>query len=354
MIKNSPGQSVGAQMTNATTGADFTGTVTVFITIDAGVRTIGSVGGGICTHEGGGLHTYLPSQAETNGDVIDFQFSGTGALTVVREITTTTLAQTAALGQVTGTAANRGLTVTDLITRSLQDLNIVAAGDVPTPDDLALGFIRLNDILDDLKNESLLVYTVTRTTWTITPNVSTYTIGTGATVNVMRPNSAQQIWDIGFIDTSVSPSLERLFGGVMTEDQRENIPQKGLTGVMPVGWYYSPTFGASGFGTLVPWPVPTGTTLQGVIYTQTPVDEFNALTDTILVPPGYRRLFRNILTIEIAAAFEKQAPASVTEMVRQGRAKLAAQNLRMVDLGFSTAVPGLTPFGAYDILSDTN
>ena len=78
MIKNQPGQSIGAQMVNATTGAAFAGSVTVFVTIDAGTQNIGSVGGGACAAEGNGYYTYLPSQAETNGNLIAFTFVGTG------------------------------------------------------------------------------------------------------------------------------------------------------------------------------------------------------------------------------------------------------------------------------------
>ena len=80
MIRNTAGQVVGAQMVSATDGSAFTGSVTVAVTVDAGTQATGSVGSGACTHEGGGYHTYAPSQAETNGDLIAFTFSGTGAV----------------------------------------------------------------------------------------------------------------------------------------------------------------------------------------------------------------------------------------------------------------------------------
>ena len=82
MLKNIAGQSIGVQMTNATTGLPFTGTVTVYVTGDRGTQTIGSVGSGICVHEGKGLHTYAQAKAETNFDHVAFTFEGTGAITV--------------------------------------------------------------------------------------------------------------------------------------------------------------------------------------------------------------------------------------------------------------------------------
>ena len=80
MQKNVAGQKIGGQMVSATDGSAFTGAVTVYVTGDAGVQAIGSVGAGVCTHEGNGYHTYAPAQAETNYDLIAFTFIGTGAV----------------------------------------------------------------------------------------------------------------------------------------------------------------------------------------------------------------------------------------------------------------------------------
>lgn len=67
-------------MVSATDGSAFTSTVTVYVTGDAGTQAIGSVGSGVCTHEGNGYHTYAPAQAETNYDLTAFTFIGTGAV----------------------------------------------------------------------------------------------------------------------------------------------------------------------------------------------------------------------------------------------------------------------------------
>jgi hypothetical protein len=116
MIRNQSGQTVGAQMTNATTGADFTGTVTVYVTGDGGTQAIGSVGSGVCTHEGNGYHTYAPSAAETNYALAAFTFIGSGAITVTKEYPTLTAGQSAALSTgVTGV----GPTFSDLYDNAL-------------------------------------------------------------------------------------------------------------------------------------------------------------------------------------------------------------------------------------------
>jgi phage baseplate assembly protein W len=80
MKKNVASQVIGAQMVSATDGSAFTGSVTAYVTGDGGTQAVGSVGSGVCTHEGNGFHTYTPAQAETNYDHVGFTFIGTGAV----------------------------------------------------------------------------------------------------------------------------------------------------------------------------------------------------------------------------------------------------------------------------------
>jgi len=89
MKKNVASQSIGAQMITAADGTAFTGSVTVYVTGDAGTQSVGSVGSGACTHEGNGFHTYAPAQAETNYDHIAFTFIGTGAIPATVQLFTT-------------------------------------------------------------------------------------------------------------------------------------------------------------------------------------------------------------------------------------------------------------------------
>ncbi len=86
MKKNVAGQKIGAQMITAADGSVFTGSVTVYVTGDAGTQAVGSVGSGACTHEGNGYHTYAPAQAETNYDLIAFTFVGTGAVAATVQV----------------------------------------------------------------------------------------------------------------------------------------------------------------------------------------------------------------------------------------------------------------------------
>lgn len=88
MKKNVASQVIGAQMIAVADGSAFTGTVTVYVTGAGGSQTLGAVGSGVCTHEGNGFHTYLPSQSETNYDHVAFTFIGSGAVPATIQVYT--------------------------------------------------------------------------------------------------------------------------------------------------------------------------------------------------------------------------------------------------------------------------
>ena len=98
-------------MVSATDGSAFTGSVTVYVTGDAGTQAVGSVGAGACTHEGNGFHTYAPAQAETNYNHVAFTFIGTGAVPQTVQIYTS-FPQSVDLS--TGITAGTITTVTNL------------------------------------------------------------------------------------------------------------------------------------------------------------------------------------------------------------------------------------------------
>tara|TARA_R110000751_G_scaffold210465_1_gene314197 strand:- start:397 stop:1137 length:741 start_codon:yes stop_codon:yes gene_type:complete len=246
------------------------------------------------------------------------------------------------------------MTVTELITGALQDLRVIQTGEVVSADDAALGLSRLNDWINTLETERLTVYTLSRTTWTIVSGTASYTIGTGATVNVARPTGPLAIQNIGFQDTAPDTTIEYNLGPPLTEDAYDGISQKTLTSTFPQVWYYNPTYDASGYGILIPYPIPTSTTLEGVIYSPSPVSEFTAVTDTIALPPGYRRFLRTGLAIELSSAFDAGITPALQLAAMESKADIKRANMRLSDM--SSGIAGSIFGGAgwpYNIWSDT-
>ena len=244
------------------------------------------------------------------------------------------------------------MTVSDLITGALQDLRVLQVGEVVSSNDASFALERLNDWINALATEGLTVYTNTRTIWTLSTATS-YTIGSGGAVNCARPTGPMDIVDIGFQDTSVSPTIEYNLGPVLTDDAWAGIAQKELTSVYPQAWYYNPTWTA-GLGLLHPWPIPTSTTLQGVIYAPTPVSEFSAISETIALPPGYRRFLRTGLARELSSAFDAALTQEMQIAAIESKAGVKRANMRLSDM--SSGVAGILFGGAgphYNIYSDS-
>jgi len=235
------------------------------------------------------------------------------------------------------------MTTSDLIAASLKRLGVLDGDETPTGTETNDALIRLNDLIDGWGTERLSMYTSSRTTWTITSGTAAYSIGTGSTVNRVRP---VYVDSIGFIDTSQDPDLEMPLS-LLTVEGYAAIPQKALTSTYPTCVYYNLTYPT---GTITFWMVPTSTTLQGVIYAPVAVTEL-ALADTISLPPGYRRFLRDALAVELAPEYAVQPAPSLLQSAIDAKADVKRANIRLLDL--SVDAMWKPRHGQYNIYSDT-
>ncbi len=201
----------------------------------------------------------------------------------------------------------------------------------------------LNDsLIDAWSTDRLLTHTITRTTFTLAASTASYTVGTGGTVNVQRPSTMNyQGCNVAFIDTSSSTPLTELPLQFLTDDAYQAIPQKLYEATYPTSWYYNPTYtsSASPYGTLTVYPVPNVGYLTGVFYSPVAASQL-ALTDTIALPPGYKRFYRSNLALEMCDGF----PVSDTVYERikrkamESRGDVERVNTRLSDLGVDVAL----------------
>jgi hypothetical protein len=221
------------------------------------------------------------------------------------------------------------VTISDLCTTALQRLGILQAGETPSNEDSTLALARLNSLIDSWRTARLFDYSLVRTTWAITASTGSYSVGTGSTVNVQRP---AHVLRIRLIDTSVTPNLEMSLGEPLTEAQYQAIPQKALTSPYPQRVFYNPTLPT---GTITFWPVPTSTTLQGVIYTPNASGTV-ALTDTLAVPPGYQLFYEESLAIHMAPDFEREPSTVLVRSQQRAESAVKRSNLKLADLVLDT------------------
>jgi len=232
--------------------------------------------------------------------------------------------------------------VRDIVTAALRELGVKAAGEVVTADEADSGLEELNRLVDQWAGERLLIYRVTRTTWTISATQN-YTVGAGGTVNVVRPVYLDHV---NLIDTSTDPDQETPLTP-LTDDGWAAITQKAATSTQPTNWYYNPTFP---LGTLSLWPIPSSATLQGALYAPQQTSEFASLDEVISLPPGYRRMLVKNLARDLAPSYGRPVHPELKEEAIESKATVKRNNYRPSDLSFDAAVLGGN--GGYDIMTD--
>lgn len=238
------------------------------------------------------------------------------------------------------------ITVRDIGTEALGEIEVVGESNDPTSGQLALCLRKLNDLLDQWRAESLAIPIVTRYTVAIVANQTSYTVGTTGNIAIPRPGLAQLV-KVAIVDTAPAPDLEISLGELLTEKEYQEIAQKAQTDVNPQRVYYSPTYPT---GTLIPWPIPTSTTLLWAVYYRAAIQEFASINVDVDLPAGYRRMLVKNLALELCPSFGiKQPSPLLVDQARDSKAAVKRSNYRDSALVFPPDVPGTFPSRGYRI-----
>lgn len=330
MIRNQASQIVGAQMVSATTGAAFAGTVTVYVTIDGGTQAIGSVGSGLCTAEGNGYYTYAPSAAETNGYLVAFTFIGTGAIPATLQIATVTAAQQATLGAGSGGVA---LTARALLTEALEDITVLAPGDVLDDTEATRALAKLTRLFDNWNAERCGVYAVQQTAYTLVPSLSPQTIGPAASSPTFT--ATQRPVSIDAASIVIGSGTNAVYYELNLRDAEwyAGLPMPALSTSVPSDLYYAADWP---LGSLYLWPVPSAA--YGLVLQTRILLAALALDDIVSLPPGYR----DAVTLTLGEMLAPTYPPAVAD--KEGAAKARARIFANNDVtpSLSTADYGTT------------
>ena len=331
MTRNQPGQIAGsAQMNNATSGLPVTVGVSVNVTIDNGPQLVGT---GTLTHKGNGEWQYAPTQAETNGLIIAYQFVASGAVSVVINVPTFTPAQNAAFSQASSPTS---ITVSRLLELAMKRCNYLAAGDSLTNVDAQDGLALANSFLDYLSVQSLTIPYILGTQFPMTSGKASYTIGVGGDINIPNPTI---LTHVNYIDGSLNPPIERELP-YLTDDAWAAIPIKGLTNPLPTFYYWLRTYSGAQ-STLYFWLVPTSSQLTGVLYAPAQLGLFGNLSDTLALPPAARMMLQENLAVYFSSTLRENIPID-PNLVKSASDSLAAYKRSNIRLQEMVVDPALT------------
>jgi hypothetical protein len=209
----------------------------------------------------------------------------------------------------------------DLLRSSFRLIQEMAPGQTANDDDNADAIFVLNAMLDAMPVERENCFTETIAQYTLIPNQTSYTIGpSGADFTAPRPIRIDQASIV--LNPLSSLPIELPMHIVREENEWQRVSIKAITS--PISWslYNDGAFPKSKLSLY-----PVSTEANGLIlYTRQPFTPFAAITDTVVLPPGYADFIRYNLAVRLAPEWGRVLRADVLEMARQTRLVIQAGN----------------------------
>lgn len=218
-------------------------------------------------------------------------------------------------------------TALEVITSSARLFGAIGPIEALTSEEAADGLVSLNELLESLSNESLAIYAITQESFATVAGTASYTIGSGATWNTTRPLRIES----AFIRSSSIDYPVR----VLSREEYDGITAK-TTRFMPNRLFYDTTVAN---GTVYLHGVPDAVySLFLDSYKQ--LQSFAALNTAVVLPPGYKRMLRYNLAVEIAPEYGRTPNPIVAGIAMKSLAALKRLNARTPKLKLNVGALG--------------
>lgn len=208
------------------------------------------------------------------------------------------------------------VTANDLITRAMRLSGAIGKGETPDDDEAQDGLVALNAMLDNWQIQRLFVYAVITEAFTWAANEQSQTVGEGGDFDTDLPTRIADDCSFTVNGTDYRVALKDV-------DAWSTIPDK--TTSSSFGWWMYVEYGAA-LVTLNAYPIPN-TAVQFNLRSWKRLQFFQALTDTIALPPGASRALAFSLAEEFGGPeFGLALPPGVVAIARSARRALRKVN----------------------------
>jgi len=198
------------------------------------------------------------------------------------------------------------MTAEDLIKKSLQLINVIAAGQTPAPEELDDGLVVLNNLVASWNAQQIPLYQVASQTVALT-GAPSYTL----TARVARIKTAEVVTTVG---VSAPATLVDAVGWTRVMD-------KTRTGI-----FAESLFCDYGFPNATVRLSPNPATGSLVIWAYTPLTQFASLSATISLPDGYERALRYNLAVDLAAEYGRTVTPEVSGIANESKNAITGLN----------------------------
>jgi hypothetical protein len=238
------------------------------------------------------------------------------------------------------------VTISQLCTRALVELNAASAGQPVQPEVLALALETLNMILDQINASEQKLYADLFSTFAITPNLQPHTIGPSGTWNypIARPAMIPQAAII--LNTGAAP-YPRVALTPLTAQEWQALTVPGLATSLPNRYYYDPTIPNGSFY----FYSVADTAYQVQLLTRQLLSQVVAGT-TFQQPPGYWYALMLMLAKALKSPLRK--PWSQEQETLLTQACLLAFGQNSLDLVLATVDAGMPRSGGVGARQDFN
>jgi len=209
-------------------------------------------------------------------------------------------------------------TARDLIKSSFRLIGVYQSGENPTSDEINDALLSLNTLKDSLNLDNQMSYQTLNNTYTFIANQADYTWSpTGDWVITPTPVQISKVTIRDLVNDLDFPCQ------IITESDYADIALKGVAS--PIPEYVTINEQADNSKKLTFWTVPSSTSYGATLYYESYVGAF-ALDTAISLPPGYERMFKYNLAIEIAPEYGAPIAQEVMKIAADSLASVKRQN----------------------------
>jgi hypothetical protein len=207
-------------------------------------------------------------------------------------------------------------TVYDIVIGALRLLQVVSP-DVTIGDEEANDALSaLNMMVDSFSNESLILHHITQETFTLTPNLAVHRIGVGGEFDTQRPLSIEA----ATINISGTDWPIKLF----SYDDWAVIRLKTLNSNYTQYLYMDDTYPMAN---VYLYPIaPTANLIT--LYSKKILTAFSSLQSQVILPPGYERLLKYNLAVELSSEYQTDPGPNVEKLALAAKANIKRTNHR--------------------------
>ena len=233
------------------------------------------------------------------------------------------------------------MTVKDIIKKAMLDIGAIAAGEVPTSDEINDGLDALNFMLAEWAGVDSGIVANRDVAKTLALGVGSYTVGPAGDFAVQRP---ERIAGAFLRDASGNDIPLRV---LESREEYSAIPNKSEPG-RPSLVFYDVTLPA---GTLLVWPVPTEQLSLHLLIPE-PFTKLIALTTDLssYFPPGYETAIRWNLGLELCPMYGKSVSMEHLGKCKTSRDRIVNTHFarKVVPVNVNSLVGGGSGFNILD------